>query len=344
MDFLFHCAEERILVLIYPPHSTHTLQPLDVVCFSPLATNYSTVLANHLHGSQGLMPFKKGDFFRIFWQAWTQTFTEKLVLRSFEAVGIAPLNPNVILNRFTPSQAEAAAARAFNEAGDWRHNDNVWRQSVKDPAADEAKELRQTLHQLTNQNELLKMERDGLQEVLSHARSKPTKSKSLPFIQPKETRSKTQWYSLRGVNEAQHLQNIFEQEERDDELHKHTERELRESNRKLKQKLDTKKKAAAATRRKEAAERARLKREEVAKRKAERERQKQERDAAEAIQLPQRGKRKVSQSPAPRKKQNRGAAAARSRRVATARSPTLPPTYNNRDRKIAPRKKFEPGS
>ncbi|KAK1914263.1 hypothetical protein P3342_007509 [Pyrenophora teres f. teres] len=249
MDFLSHCAEERILVLIYPPHSTHTLQPLDV-CFSPLATNYSTVLANHLHGSQGLMPFKKGDFFRIFWQAWTQTFTEKLVLRSFEAVGIAPLNPNVILNRFTPSQAEAAAARAFNEAGDWRHNDNVWRQSVKDPAADEAKELRQTLHQLTNQNELLKMEETA--------------------------------YKKFSVTQG----NIFEQEERDDELHKHTERELRESNRKLKQKLDTKKKAAAATRRKEAAERARLKREEVAKRKAERERQKQERDAAEAIHCP----------------------------------------------------------
>ncbi|KAK1914053.1 hypothetical protein P3342_007299 [Pyrenophora teres f. teres] len=93
---------------------------------------------------------------------------------------------------------------------------------------------------------------------------------------------------LSGVNEAQHLQNIFEQEERDDELHKHTERELRESNRKLKQKLDTKKKAAAATRRKEAAERARLKREEVAKRKAERERQKQERDAAEATIAPKR--------------------------------------------------------
>ena len=70
----------------------------------------------------------------------------KLVLRSFEAVGIAPLNPNVILHRFNPSQAEAAAAQAFNEAGDWRHNDKVWRQSVKDPAGDEAKELRQTLH------------------------------------------------------------------------------------------------------------------------------------------------------------------------------------------------------
>ncbi|KAF1829108.1 hypothetical protein BDW02DRAFT_613021 [Decorospora gaudefroyi] len=188
------------------------------------------------------------------------------------------------------------------------------------------------------------MERDGLQDALSHARSKPTKSKPLPLIQRKETRSKTQWYSPRGVNEARHFQNVFDQEERDDELRKHTERELRESNRKLKQKLDAEKEAAAATRRKGAAERARLKREEVAQRKAERDRQKQERDAAEAIQLPRKGKRKVSQSTAPRKKQNRGAAAARSRLVATARSPTPPPTYNSRGRKIAPRKKFEPGS
>ena len=340
MDFLSYCAEERILVLIYPPHSTYTLQPLDVVCFSLLATNYSMVLANHLYSSQGLIPFKKDDFFKIFWQAWTQTFTKKLVLRSFEAVGIAPLNPNVILHRFNPSQAEAAAAQAFNEAGDWRHNDKVWRQSVKDPAGDEAKELRQTLHQLTNQNELLKIERDGLQEALSHARSKPIKSKVLPLIQRKETRSKTQWYSPRGVNEAQHLQNIFEQEERDNELRKHTERELRESNRKLKQKLDAEKKAAAATRRKEAAERAQLKREEVAKRKAERERHQRERDAEKAIQLPQRGKRKALQSAAPRKKQDYSAAAARSRHVATKRSPTPLPTYNSCGRKIALRKRF----
>ena len=63
------------------------------VCFSPLATNYFTALTRHLHSSQGLTPFKKGDFFKIFWEAWTQTFTEKLVLSSFEAVGIAPLNP-----------------------------------------------------------------------------------------------------------------------------------------------------------------------------------------------------------------------------------------------------------
>lgn len=203
---------------------------------------------------------------------------------------------------------------------------------MKDPAAHEAKELRQTLHQLTNQNELLKMERDGLQEALSYARSKSTKSKPLPLIQRKETRSKTQWYSPRGVNEAQHLQYIFEQEESDEELRKHTERELREPNRQLKQKLDAEKKAAAATRRKEAAERKCVNDEAKAERKAKRERQKQKRDSNKAIQQSHRGNRKVSQGAGPRKKQNRGAAAARSGVVAESPPREAPTTTTRRGR------------
>jgi hypothetical protein len=74
------------------------------------------------------------------------------------------------------------------------------------------------------------------------------------------------------VNEAQHIQNVFKQEERGNKLRKHTKRELHESNRKLKHKLDAEKKVAAVTRRREAAKRAWLNREGVAARKAERER------------------------------------------------------------------------
>jgi hypothetical protein len=69
-----------------PPHSTHTLQPFDVVMFKPLSTAYSTELTNHLHQSQGLVPIKKGDFFLLFWKAWRTLFTNKdLVRKSFEA-------------------------------------------------------------------------------------------------------------------------------------------------------------------------------------------------------------------------------------------------------------------
>ena len=35
--FLDYCDKNRILVLVYPPHATHTLQPLDVSCFKSLS-------------------------------------------------------------------------------------------------------------------------------------------------------------------------------------------------------------------------------------------------------------------------------------------------------------------
>ena len=276
-QFLSFCARERVLVLIYPPHSTQTLQPLDVVCFSPFAGNYSKALTEHLHASQGLEPFKKGDFFLLFWRAWVETFTEALILRSFEAVGIALLNPDVILRRFNKStpEAEAATSLEVNDVdNNWRESDRVWRRSVRDPSSTEALQLRQTLHHLSNQNELLKIERENLQAALAAANQKPEKGKPLPLIQRRETQAKAQWWSPRAVNKAQHLQDIFNQEKRDKKLQKQTAKELRHSNKLLKQKLEAEKRAAAATRREEAAERRRVKEQDKAKQRAERERQK----------------------------------------------------------------------
>jgi hypothetical protein len=43
--FLDYCLLYRILVVNYPPYSTHRLQLLDVSCFEPLASYYSTFLA-----------------------------------------------------------------------------------------------------------------------------------------------------------------------------------------------------------------------------------------------------------------------------------------------------------
>jgi hypothetical protein len=38
-QFINYCDLHRILVLVYPPHATHTLQPLDVSCFKPLSSS-----------------------------------------------------------------------------------------------------------------------------------------------------------------------------------------------------------------------------------------------------------------------------------------------------------------
>jgi hypothetical protein len=53
--------------------------------FKPLLTAYSKELTTYLHNGQGLAGIKKGDFFHLFWKAWISTFTQALILRSFEA-------------------------------------------------------------------------------------------------------------------------------------------------------------------------------------------------------------------------------------------------------------------
>jgi len=66
MDFINYCNDNKILLAIFPPRSTYTLQPLEVALFKPLLTFYSTELSNYLWDSQGILLVTKGDFFPLF--------------------------------------------------------------------------------------------------------------------------------------------------------------------------------------------------------------------------------------------------------------------------------------
>src|SRR4051794_12182891 len=93
MSFIDYCDKNKILLLVFPPHATHTLQPLDVVMFAPLAAAYSRALTQFLHQSQGLCGITKRDFFRLFYTAWDVTFTSKNIAKAFSATGLFPLDP-----------------------------------------------------------------------------------------------------------------------------------------------------------------------------------------------------------------------------------------------------------
>jgi len=66
MDFLNYCDWYRILVAVFPPYSTHTLQPLDACIFKPLSTTYLEELLAFLYKGQGLCLIAKRDFFNLF--------------------------------------------------------------------------------------------------------------------------------------------------------------------------------------------------------------------------------------------------------------------------------------
>lgn len=98
MKFIEKCEELRILLAIYPPHSTHRLQPLDVSCFSPLASYYSQGLNRFIMNSAGHTSIKKRDFFHLFWEAYEKTFNERVIASAWSKTGIWPLNPPIVLD------------------------------------------------------------------------------------------------------------------------------------------------------------------------------------------------------------------------------------------------------
>ena len=237
MDFIDYCDQNKILLCILPPHSTHTLQPLDVTMFKPLSTAYSAELTNHLHRSQGLAPITKGDFFPLFWSAWKASFKESTILTSFKSTGISPPNPTPILNRFAYNQDSGHSSSSGLSDHDWRKMDRLVRSAVKDQGSQEAQKLRQSLHHLSVQNELLKHEIEGIKQVLSTKQKRRKKGKNLDLQQREEYHGGAVFWSPRKVREARTRQLIREREEKDQQLQKADRAELKKSAKLYKEKI-----------------------------------------------------------------------------------------------------------
>jgi hypothetical protein len=69
MDFIDYCDQNKILLAIFSPHLTHTLQPLDVALFKSLSTAYSNEVSSFIARSQGPVSMSKRDFFPLFYRA-----------------------------------------------------------------------------------------------------------------------------------------------------------------------------------------------------------------------------------------------------------------------------------
>jgi hypothetical protein len=253
-----------------------------------------------------------------------------LILRSFEATGISPLQPNVILQRFAKDSPEASdgstSSSSVYSGKDWLKIETLLRKVVRDETSKELRKITRSLHHISIQNQLLHHENQGLKEVL--------KSKALQFQPRKEYHGGAEFYSPSRVEKARTDERIKQQNQKAEELRKAEMTKLRHANKLYNEKIAQERREQRA-REKEERERVRAeKAEEAAERKAQRERERQARDAQKAVQLPQRGKRKASQSAAPRKKQKRSAVAAR-RGVVTAEPPAAPRTHTTRSGRTA---------
>jgi hypothetical protein len=100
LKFLDWCRSNRILVAMFPPHSTYRLQPLDVSLFRPLATHYSQLLDRHTRLSLGILNSSKRDFFKNFYPAFDKTFIEANIRSGWLKTGIEPFDLEQVLKIF----------------------------------------------------------------------------------------------------------------------------------------------------------------------------------------------------------------------------------------------------
>jgi hypothetical protein len=150
--------------------------------FKSFSSEYSAELIAYLHRSQGLLPITKGDFCAFCWKAWTSSFTQGLIFKSFEATGIIPPNAEVILHRFNNHPSSEDEDQGSDELGNgstWNDLRRLYDAAVNDTAAVESKRLSESLHSLQVQNELLHHENEGLRAALTIKRKRRVESKAL---------------------------------------------------------------------------------------------------------------------------------------------------------------------
>ena len=267
MRFVEICDQNRILLVILPPHSTHRLQPLDLKIFSPLSTYYSQEIDRVIQRSCGLSRITKRNFWTMFKTAWEKALTKANILSAFAAAGIHPWQPSKVLDQIkytTPSPPSSDIETNGKTPGSVR----AVRRQVKairkaQGSLDrEMDKLARAAENLAIKNEILEHELSGVREALQEETKRRKRGRKMGLFE-KDEPGQAQFFSPGKIAAARarelEMENQKEQDRIDKELKaqaKATDRQRKA--REAKDRVDLRRKMAADKRAlKEAAKEAR---------------------------------------------------------------------------------------
>ncbi|KJZ70102.1 hypothetical protein HIM_10505 [Hirsutella minnesotensis 3608] len=96
-EFIQYCDDHGIIPFGYPPHSTHLVQPLDVVVFQPYKHYHAKAL--DLVVRDGVTNITKLEFLSLIQGVRNKTFTKITIQAAFRETGIVPFNPIKVLDK-----------------------------------------------------------------------------------------------------------------------------------------------------------------------------------------------------------------------------------------------------
>ena len=100
-NFIAYCIDNKILLMILPPHSSHLTQPLDVGVFSGLKKHMAVEIDPIVRTC--VPKIQKIEWLTAFVAAHDKALSVKNILGEFRATGIHPFLPTKVLRRVTSS-------------------------------------------------------------------------------------------------------------------------------------------------------------------------------------------------------------------------------------------------
>lgn len=106
-DIIRLCEENNISFVCLVPNSTHLTQPLDVAFYGPLKRKWRKILKLWKMNNPNLTSLPKNEFPRLLKELVESLNTDNLKA-GFEACGIHPLNPGMVLKKLPQSSEDAS--------------------------------------------------------------------------------------------------------------------------------------------------------------------------------------------------------------------------------------------
>ncbi|KAI0570678.1 Heterokaryon incompatibility protein 6 OR allele-like protein [Pyrenophora tritici-repentis] len=128
--------------------------------------------------------------------------THDLILKSFQATGVWPMDADPVLQRFNNQPQQQDDEPGIGEQGDgdtWPQLRKIFDAAVADKAKFEAKRLSQGLHSLQVNNELFRLQNAELRAELNLMRSRPSKSTTLTTQEGDDWHGGAVFYSPRKL-------------------------------------------------------------------------------------------------------------------------------------------------
>jgi hypothetical protein len=225
MRFLKFCINNKILIVVYPPHSTYSLQPLDIGLFGPISGYYSTLLGTWFHKTSGLSRFTKREFYSLFRAAFISAFTSNNIADAWQKAGLLPHNPEVVLCKVKkpkndrPETRDSWASTASSLSAKHAYKP---RQRLKNLVGTNPTQnviaLSDFITKLTAENAVLRAGLEGHKMAAQIERSRRKRGKGL-FIQEEldEGEGKSKFYSPTKVDrkaEALRAKEVFQNDEK----------------------------------------------------------------------------------------------------------------------------------